>query len=116
FGEGVDRMFKEMSDAGLPAPEYTDNAFMLNATIRNGVINESNGAINEVINEAIKLSPVQKTVLDAIIETPSITKQALCDRTSLGKSTIDRAIKALKEKGLIQRVGSNKTGYWKVIK
>ena len=112
FGEGVDRMFKEMSDVGLPAPEYTDNAFMLNATIRNGVINENSG----VINEAIKLSPAQKAVLEAIIETPNITKQALCDRTSLGKSTIDRAIKALKERGLIQRVGSNKTGYWKVIK
>lgn len=116
FGEGVDRMFKEMSDAGLPAPEYTDNAFMLNATIRNGAINENSGAINGAINEAIKLSPAQKAVLEAIIETPSITKQALCDMTSLGKSTIDRAIKVLKERGLIQRVGSNKTGYWKVIK
>ena len=116
FGEGVDRMFKEMSDAGLPAPEYTDNAFMLNATIRNGAINENSGAINGAINEAIKISPTQKAVLEAIIETPSITKQALCDMTSLGKSTIDRAIKVLKERGLIQRVGSNKTGYWKVIK
>ena len=85
--------------------ELCTNAFMLNATIR-----------NRVINESIKLSPTQKAVLEAIIETPSITKQALCDMTSLGKSTIDRAIKALKEKGLIQRVGSNKTGYWKVIK
>ena len=105
FGEGVDRMFKEMAAAGLPAPEYSDNAFMLNATIRNGAI-----------NEAIKLSPNQKAVLKAIMETPSITKQTLCDITSLGKSTIDRAIKALKEKGLIQRVGSNKSGYWKIIK
>lgn len=36
FGEGVDRMFTEMESAGLPDPEYTDNAFMLNVTIRNG--------------------------------------------------------------------------------
>ena len=26
FGEGVDRMFKEMEDAGLPALEYNDTA------------------------------------------------------------------------------------------
>lgn len=116
FGEGVDRMFKEMAAAGLPAPEYSDNAFMLNATIRNGAINANNEVINGAINEAIKLSPNQKAVLKAIMETPSITKQTLCDITSLGKSTIDRAIKALKEKGLIQRVGSNKSGYWKIIK
>ena len=31
FGEGIDRMFNEMAAAGLPAPEYHDNAFMLNA-------------------------------------------------------------------------------------
>ena len=73
---------------------------MLNATIRNGAINENSGVINGVI----KLSPTQKAVLEVIIETPNITKQTLCDVTSLGKSTIDRAIKALKENRIIQRV------------
>ena len=33
---------------------------------------------------------------------------------SLGKTSIDNIIKILKEKGYIERVGSNKTGYWKV--
>ncbi len=36
FGEGVDRMFSEMEIAGLPAPEYKVEAFMLCATIKNG--------------------------------------------------------------------------------
>lgn len=36
FGEGVDRMFSEMETAGLPAPEYKVEAFMLYATIKNG--------------------------------------------------------------------------------
>ena len=57
FGEGVDRMFKEMSDAGLPAPEYTDNAFMLNATIRNGKLNgelnDDNGKVDGELNPAL---------------------------------------------------------------
>lgn len=39
----------------------------------------------------------------------------ITEKTSLGKSTIDRAIKALKEKCLIERAGSNKTGYRKII-
>ena len=34
FGEGVDRMFREMEEAGLPAPEYRQNEFMVYATIR----------------------------------------------------------------------------------
>ncbi len=35
FGEGVDRMFREMEEAGLPAPEYKTVEFMLYATLRN---------------------------------------------------------------------------------
>lgn len=42
-----------MEDAGLPAPEYTDNAFMLNVTIRNGKINgelnDDNGELNPAL-------------------------------------------------------------------
>ena len=115
FGEGVDRMFNEMEAAGLPAPDYHDNAFMLNATIRNGAINEANGAINEVINEAINLTPAEQEVFREISKLPRITKEQLHTITSLSKSTIDRAIKSLKEKGVIVRVGSNKTGYWEII-
>ena len=35
FGEGIDRMYLEMEQAGLPEPEYRAEAFMVYATIRN---------------------------------------------------------------------------------
>lgn len=35
YGEGVDRMYKELEAAGLQGPEYRQNAFMLQATVRN---------------------------------------------------------------------------------
>ncbi len=35
FGEGVDRMYREMEEAGLPDPEYKIIAFMVYATIKN---------------------------------------------------------------------------------
>ena len=40
FGEGVDRMYREMEDAGLPDPEYHVSSFMLCATlkIRSGLL------------------------------------------------------------------------------
>lgn len=34
FGEGVDRMYREMEEAGCPAPEYKQGDFMVYATIR----------------------------------------------------------------------------------
>ena len=35
FGEGIDRMYLEMKEAGLPEPEYRTEAFMVYATIKN---------------------------------------------------------------------------------
>ncbi|MDO5411733.1 MAG: ATP-binding protein, partial [Lachnospiraceae bacterium] len=38
YGEGVDRMCKELEAVGLQDPEYRLNAFMLQATIRNSIL------------------------------------------------------------------------------
>ena len=40
------------------------------------------------------------------------TKQAMGDVIGKSLSTVNRVIRSLTEKGLIERVGSNKTGYW----
>lgn len=110
FGEGVDRMFKEMSDAGLPAPEYTDNAFMLNATIRNG---ELNGELNPAL---LYLNKSELAVYHLIEKAPQNSRQEIADQLHISTRTVDRAIKVLLQKDLIVRKGSKKTGHWSVIK
>lgn len=60
------------------------------------------------------LNGSQVRVLAEIRNNPNITKPELEITCSLGKTSIDNIIKILKEKGYIGRVGSNKTGYWKV--
>ena len=35
FGEGVDRVYRDMAAAGLPEPEYRQSEFMLYATLKN---------------------------------------------------------------------------------
>jgi predicted HTH transcriptional regulator len=37
FSEGIDRMFREMETAGLPAPEYEEIVGALKVTLRNGL-------------------------------------------------------------------------------
>ena len=75
-----------------------------------------NEAINEGINEAIKLTKNEKAVIEAIKLDPSISQPKLAAAIGISKTSVERAIKALKTKGLIERVGSNKTGHWKVSK
>ena len=119
FGEGVDRMFKEMEDAGLPAPEYTDNAFMLNVTIRNGKVsgevNGDDGKVNGKVNFD-DFSKNELLVYEAIANNPTVTRADLIETLDISARTIDRAIKSLKEKDAIERVGSDKTGHWSIIK
>lgn len=45
----------------------------------------------------------------------NVTKLLLVSILSKGKTTIDNGIAVLREEGYMIRVGSNKTGYWKVL-
>ena len=47
-------------------------------------------------------------------ETPTITRPELCERLNVSLATIRRAIAQLKELNIIERIGSDKAGYWKV--
>lgn len=61
------------------------------------------------------LTVTQKKILRALQRNPHLTKAKLAERLGVGKTTIDQGIAALKNNGLIERVGSNKTGYWNVL-
>ncbi len=60
------------------------------------------------------LTKSQASVLTALRNNPNLTKPQLSSMLHLGKTTIDKAIKALWENGILTRIGSNKTGYWRV--
>lgn len=132
FGEGVDRMYREMEQAGLPAPEYKDNAFMLNATIRNGaeggvdtgaenVLSDGSNDHNvpndvpNVPNQNNLLSETEAKVLQVIIQEPELSSQKIADRCGTSKKTVTRACKSLKEKGHIIREGGTR-GKWIILK
>ena len=127
FGEGVDRMCREMTYAGLPAPEYETVAFMLHATIRNRIFNkpydELNDELNDKLNVELKytihshkgLSPSEEKIYHAILNTPFISRKELCSTLNISGSTVDRAIRALISSGKLKRVGSKKTGHWQAI-
>ena len=118
FGEGVDRMFKEMEKAGLPAPEYKDVAFMLHATIRNGINVVDNVADSVADNHAaiIKLSATEQEILEHLQNSPTLSAKELAALLHKTPRTIQRNMTALKEKGLLRREGSVRKGKWILLK
>ena len=49
-----------------------------------------------------------------LYENSHLTRDELSERTGLSLGGIKKIINSLREKGYIQRIGSNKSGYWKV--
>ena len=54
-------------------------------------------------------------LFELIKEFPFATNGELAEKSGKSIRTISRLLSALKGKKLIERVGSNKTGYWKTI-
>lgn len=73
-----------------------------------------NGETNGEINGEINLSETDKKVLAVIKNDPHIKRFDIISSLEIGKSTLDRSLKKLKNAGLLERIGSNKTGYWKI--
>lgn len=48
-------------------------------------------------------------------DNPNITIQQIMVKTALSEPGVKKNLKCLKEKEIIKRIGSNKTGYWEVI-
>jgi len=46
---------------------------------------------------------------------PKTTQESLSKELELGRTAITSNIKKLKEKGLIERIGSDRKGYWKIL-
>jgi predicted HTH transcriptional regulator len=53
-------------------------------------------------------------VLELIKSDPSISYDKLVSMTGRSRATIKRMIKRLKQRGYITRMGSDKSGYWKI--
>lgn len=58
---------------------------------------------------------VNDTVFSLIKQNKSITANEICERLNMSLSTVRRKIKRLREHGNIERIGSDKTGSWRII-
>ena len=63
-----------------------------------------------------RLAENQLKIMELILDNPKVSKQKMSEIISISTTAIDKNINILKKKGVIERVGPDKGGYWKVIK
>jgi fido (protein-threonine AMPylation protein) len=78
-------------------------------------VNQQSDTVNresDTVNE--DGDTVNDEVLGVIAADARITAEDIAVQLGLGIATVKRRIKKLKDTGIIERIGSDKTGYWKV--
>lgn len=114
FGSGLRKIYTLCKDAGITVGyNNTETDFTLEFSRRDRNIMPQDGEINGVIND--KINELDADVLSWLRDDPYLTVSELAEKSGKSQRTITRALTSLKAKHLIERNGSNKTGYWKVI-
>ncbi|MGY6561882.1 MAG: Fic family protein [Luteibaculaceae bacterium] len=83
-----------------------------NYTLKNREIHILADTVNDTVNSQI--DTVNDTVFSLIKQDKNITADRISKRLEISLSSVRRKIKELKNDGKIIRIGSDKTGYWKI--
>ncbi len=110
----------EKTGRGVPVvtSKYSEKAYAFEGdgilvTIPFNCIHEVGDKVGDKVGDN-KLNASQVKVLAEIRNNPNITKPELAIACDLGKTSIDNIVSILKKNGYIERIESNKKGYWKV--
>ena len=66
-------------------------------------------------NVPVKLNKTEKLILKLIEEKNEITHKEIAEILEITEKTAKRNTQNLREKGWLERIGPDKTGYWKII-
>jgi ATP-dependent DNA helicase RecG len=95
--------------------ERINNQTNKDTDVNNGI---DSGAENEAEvkqkNEAEKLSSREAKIIDLIQNDNGVSRLTIANLLSISESSVYREIEKLKKKGLLERIGGDKGGYWKV--
>lgn len=122
WGRGISKILDECAKENVPKPtfdlsmggvdaRFTPKISESNITLSSDTTSKSTvkGALKSALKSALK-------TMELIEENPYITISELAEKLSISKRAVDKQIAKLKENGIIERIGADKGGYWKVMK
>ncbi len=99
-------------------PEYTVNTgdIMIKFTGPEDRIVRVSGRLSEKLSEKLsdKLSDKEQKTLELLLDDPGYTSPQIAEKLNVSRVSVTKYLKSLKEKGFIERVGSDRKGYWRI--
>ena len=102
------------------AKNVTETTYYLELFFRNLLLDEDNILSNREMHIAFKeideqpeiVTDREKMIIELVKENPQITLAEISKKIGKSLRTVNSSMKLLQEKGVIERVGSKKNGYW----
>ena len=119
WGRGIEKICEACKNYGTTLPEYTvypeDIMIKFEAlnTAKNTAKNIAKNTANSSKNKIEENTPI---VLEFLRQYPKTTQKNIIENLNISKRTLERIISLLKEDGYIERIGNNRSGYWKILK
>ena len=78
-----------------------------------GIVGSTVRRVTDGVTE--KVTEKERELLGLLLEDPGYTMLQLAEKMEISRKTVAARLKSLKEKGIIERVGSDRKGYWKIL-
>ncbi len=116
WGRGIELMNDECALADVPKPEFEMSGGCFKVTFRRTdyVVDAVRGVNDRGERGVNDLTETEKQILSIVSANPSASISKIAEALSLSRKNTHKHITALKEKGVIERVGANFGGTWKV--
>ena len=120
WGTGIKRMFSSCKEYGIRKPELLEIGDSFRVNLYRPSYNEVHQKVHQSSpKNSPKSSPkevnqTQQKILDMILENPEITQTTMAEKLDITPRAVKKNIKELVDKGLVEREGSARKGYWKI--
>ena len=109
WGRGIEKIHSECSEKGSPPPEFSYDANGLMVKFQT----EESYGLSETLGKTLGKTPLQ--ILKILSKDPYLSIPQIAEQIQKSDSATQRAIRKLREAGLIERIGSAKAGHWKLL-
>jgi predicted HTH transcriptional regulator len=112
-GSGLRKIIDQYPENIAPMFRSTEQSFIVTLKNMNYGLSTPIGDENGVDNGVEKNKSL---ILNAISENPKTTQTKIADITGLSTRTVSREIKNLRDSGTLRRIGSDRAGYWEIVR
>lgn len=110
WGRGIEKIFDSCIENDLPMPKYYINPtdIMIEFDAPQKLVIDNFSKVTNRVNDTMN------KILESLYDDPGYTITELANIMKMSRKSISNNIKKLKDLGIIERVGNNKKGYWKI--